>query len=68
MSSQTSEKFGETISQVVTNGFLSVALAVGHKTGLFSTLASFKEPKTCEEICKAGGWQKRYVVLQVSQL
>ena len=56
-------KFTEKVSQVVINGYLSLALAIGHKSGLFDTLASFDEPKTCEEICAASGCKQRYTKL-----
>ena len=52
-------KFTEKVSQVITNGYLSLALATGHKSGLFETLASFDEPKTCEEISAASGCKQR---------
>ena len=52
-------EFADHMSHIVTNGYLSLALAIGHKSGLFSTLASFDEPKTCEEISAASGCKQR---------
>jgi SAM-dependent methyltransferase len=45
---------------VVTGGFLSLMLSIGHRTGLFDTLATL-EPSTSEQVARAAGLNERYV-------
>ena len=52
--------FTEKMSKVIAEGYLCLALAVGHTAGLFNALATFDEPKTCEEIATASGCKQRY--------
>ena len=52
--------FAEQTLGMVTGGFLSLMLSVGHRTGLFDTLASLT-PSTSEQIAGAAGLNERYV-------
>lgn len=56
---ESSADFSSKVSQIVTDGFLSVALAVGNRAGLWDLLSGFDEPKTCSEIAQAAGLQER---------
>ncbi|XP_077994921.1 S-adenosylmethionine-dependent methyltransferase Rv2258c-like [Glandiceps talaboti] len=58
---ETSESFGKRMGEIVSNGFTSVGIAVGSATGLFNTMATFKVPKTSQEIADAAGLKERYV-------
>ena len=50
---------GQTLG-VLTGGILSLMLSVGHKTGLFETMAKMP-PSTSAEIAKRSGLKERYV-------
>src|SRR5262245_61605980 len=45
---------------IVNGGFLSLMLSIGHRTGLFDTLATMP-PSTSEQIASATGLNERYV-------
>jgi SAM-dependent methyltransferase len=45
---------------IVNGGFLSLMLSIGHRTGLFDTLATMT-PSTSEQIATAAGLSERYV-------
>jgi SAM-dependent methyltransferase len=52
--------FAERALGIVNGGFLSLMMSVGHRTGLFDTLASLP-PSTSEQIAAAAGLNERYV-------
>ncbi|XP_022083548.1 uncharacterized protein LOC110975398 [Acanthaster planci] len=58
---ETEEMFGNRLAETVTQGFLCLALSLGHKTGLFEAMAGFDEPKSAKEIANAAGLKERYV-------
>lgn len=54
------EAFGERMLETLNAGALSLMLSVGHRTGLFDTLAGMP-PATSREIADAAGLDERYV-------
>ena len=54
------QAFAEQALGIVNGGFLSLMLSVGHRTGLFDTMAGL-EPRTSAEIAAAAGLNERYV-------
>jgi 2-polyprenyl-3-methyl-5-hydroxy-6-metoxy-1,4-benzoquinol methylase len=54
------QAFAEQALGIVNSGFLSLMLSVGHRTGLFDTLATL-QPSTSAEIAQAAGLNERYV-------
>ena len=52
--------FAEQTLGMVNGGFLSLMLSVGHRTGLFDTLATLP-PSSSAQIADAAGLNKRYV-------
>jgi SAM-dependent methyltransferase len=52
--------FAEQALGIVNSGVLSLMLSVGHRTGLFDTLATLP-PSTSDQIATAAGLQERYV-------
>ena len=52
--------FAERALGIVNGGFLSLMLSIGHRTGLFDTLASLP-PSTSQEIAAASRLNERYV-------
>jgi SAM-dependent methyltransferase len=54
------QAFAEQALGVLNGGFLSLMLSVGHRTGLFDTLATLP-PSTSEQIASAAGLNERYV-------
>jgi SAM-dependent methyltransferase len=57
---QTSEDFADRMLGMLNNGMLALMTSVGHRTGLFDTLAALP-PATSEQIAQAAGLQERYV-------
>ena len=57
---QGSEEFAGRLLQIINDGATALMLSIGHKTGLFDTMAELP-PSTSEEIAKAAGLQERYV-------
>ena len=55
-----SQVFAEQALGIVNSGVLSLMLSVGHRTGLFDTLATLP-PSTSDQIATAAGLQERYV-------
>jgi Rv2258c-like winged HTH domain len=55
-----SEEFAERLMGVLNGGALALMLSVGHRTGLFDTMASLP-PSTSEQIAEAAGLSERYV-------
>jgi SAM-dependent methyltransferase len=55
-----SQAFAEQALGMVNGGFLSLMLSVGHRTGLFDTLAGLP-PSTSDGIAAAAGLNERYV-------
>src|SRR6185503_20703807 len=54
------QAFAEQALGIFNGGCLSMMLSVGHRTGLFDTLATLS-PATSEEIAAASGLNERYV-------
>jgi SAM-dependent methyltransferase len=54
------EAFAERMVGVVNDGCLALMVSVGHRTGLFETMAG-RPPSTSLEIAEAAGLQERYV-------
>jgi 2-polyprenyl-3-methyl-5-hydroxy-6-metoxy-1,4-benzoquinol methylase len=54
------EAFADQIANVLNNGALSIALSIGHRTGLFDTLATMP-PATSVEIAETANLNERYV-------
>jgi 2-polyprenyl-3-methyl-5-hydroxy-6-metoxy-1,4-benzoquinol methylase len=54
------QAFAEDALEIVNSGCLSLMLSVGHRTGLFDTLATLP-PSTSDEIAAAAGLNERYV-------
>jgi SAM-dependent methyltransferase len=54
------QAFAEQALGIVNGGFLSLMLSVGHRTGLFDTLATLPA-STSEQIAAAAGLNERYV-------
>ena len=57
---QGSEEFAGRLLQILNDGATALMISIGHKTGLFDTMAELP-PSTSEEIAKASGLQERYV-------
>jgi SAM-dependent methyltransferase len=54
------QAFAERMGGVLNDALLALMASVGHRTGLFETLAG-REPSTSAEIAEAAGLQERYV-------
>ena len=54
------EAFGAKVLEIISGGTLSLQLSVGHRTGLFDTLAGLS-PTTSDEIARAAKLNERYV-------
>jgi SAM-dependent methyltransferase len=54
------EAFTETVGNIINSGAIAVMLSIGHRTGLFDTLAALP-PSTSDYIAKAAGLSERYV-------
>lgn len=57
---QGSEEFAGRMLQIMNDGATALMVSIGHKTGLFDTMAELP-PSTSDEIAKAAGLQERYV-------
>jgi len=57
---QGSEEFAGRVLQILNDGAVALMVSIGHKTGLFDTMAELP-PSTSDEIAKAAGLQERYV-------
>lgn len=55
-----SEAFGQRMLDLLNNAATGLMLSVGHRTGLFDTLAGL-EPATIEQIAETAGLNERYV-------
>jgi 2-polyprenyl-3-methyl-5-hydroxy-6-metoxy-1,4-benzoquinol methylase len=60
LDSTRTQAFAEQALGIVNGGFLSLMLSIGHRTGLFDTLATLP-PSTSDEIAVAAGLNERYV-------
>jgi len=54
------EKFAETIGTIVNSGAVAVMVSIGHRTGLFDTMATLP-PSTSRQIADAASLAERYV-------
>lgn len=54
------EAFAEEVSTIVNHGAIAVMMSIGHRLGLFETLAG-RAPSTSEEIAAEAGLAERYV-------
>ena len=59
MAEETALGFSSLVGAKVSDGLLSLAIAVGKDTGLFDVMISFHQPKTCQEIADAGKYKER---------
>ncbi|MFQ5410935.1 MAG: class I SAM-dependent methyltransferase [Phycisphaerae bacterium] len=60
LDSSKKEAFTERMTGILNDGFLGLMISVGHRTGLFDTMADLS-PSTSAEIASAAGLQERYV-------
>ena len=54
------ERFADTMHGILNNGALALMTSIGHRTGLFETLATLP-PSTSVQIAQAAGLSERYV-------
>ena len=54
------EAFTETVGNIINSGAIAVMLSIGHRTGLFDTMAALPA-STSEMIAKASDLSERYV-------
>ena len=54
------EAFGGQLLQIINNAGVAMMISIGHRTGLFDTMANL-EPSTSESISEQAGLNKRYV-------
>ena len=54
------EAFAGTMMQTLNDGFLGLLISVGHRTGLFDTMATLP-PATSQQIADAASLNERYV-------
>ena len=54
------EEFGGELLQILNGGMLTLMISVGHRTGLFDTLATLA-PSTSQQVADAAGLNERYV-------
>jgi SAM-dependent methyltransferase len=59
-SDEDTKQFGQRIAAAVDGASLTILLSIGHRTGLFDTMAGLP-PATSAEIAEAAGLQERYV-------
>ncbi len=55
-----SEAFAERVTGMLNEATLSMMISIGHRTGLFDTLATLR-PATSQEVADLAGLQERYV-------
>lgn len=60
ISAANAERFAETIAGIIDQGAIAVSLSLGHRTGLFDTMADMA-PAGSLEIATAAGLAERYV-------
>jgi 2-polyprenyl-3-methyl-5-hydroxy-6-metoxy-1,4-benzoquinol methylase len=60
MNAERAEAFAETMTGTLNSGCLMLLVSVGHRTGLFDTMAALP-PSTTEEVAEAAGLDERYV-------
>jgi hypothetical protein len=53
--------FAERMVEVVNDGCLALMVSIGHRTGLFETMAGQQAPSTAAAVAEAAGLQERYV-------
>ena len=56
---ETADDFSSKMADIVTGGYLCLAMALGNRAGLWDILSSFEEPKTCKEIANAAGLKEK---------
>lgn len=54
------DAFAERLLELINGGSLALMISIGHRTGLFDTLAE-RPPTTCAELAHAAGLNPRYV-------
>ncbi|MGH3561119.1 MAG: methyltransferase, partial [Mycobacterium sp.] len=59
-SAEDTKQFGQRIAAAIDGASVTVLLSIGHRTGLFDTMAGLP-PATSAEIADAAGLQERYV-------
>lgn len=58
---QRAERFADRVGAMLDAGAAAAMISVGHRLGLFDTLAAFDAPATSEEIAAAANLAERYV-------
>ena len=53
--------FGEKMLGILNGGMASYMISIGHRVGLFDTMAGMRAPATSAEIARAAGLNERYV-------
>eukprot|EP00058_Branchiostoma_floridae_P028438 XP_002613929.1 hypothetical protein BRAFLDRAFT_98492 [Branchiostoma floridae] len=60
-SAETADQFALRMTQTVSSGFVTLAVAMGMRTGLFAQLSRLDGPRTSVQIAQAAGMKERYV-------
>jgi SAM-dependent methyltransferase len=60
LDSTRADAFGQQMVGIINNAALAFSISIGHRTGLFDTMAALP-PSTSEEIARAAGLDERYV-------
>lgn len=60
LDTQTTDQFAERLLDTINQGAIALMTSVGHRTGLFDTMATLP-PSTSEQIAQAAGLNERYV-------
>jgi hypothetical protein len=56
----TTDEFADQLLDMLNQGALSLMVSIGHRTGLFDSLAELASP-TCEQLAAHAGLDRRYV-------
>eukprot|EP00112_Aurelia_sp_Birch-Aquarium-sp1_P022058 Seg6097.1 transcript_id=Seg6097.1/GoldUCD/mRNA.D3Y31 product="hypothetical protein" protein_id=Seg6097.1/GoldUCD/D3Y31 len=56
---ETDIEFVKKMDQVIEHNSLGIAVAIGHRLGLFKTMVELTEPKTSSEIAEKSGLNER---------
>ena len=57
---KTTDEFSDQLLDMLNSGALSLMVSIGHRTGLFDSLAELASP-TCEQLAAHAGLDRRYV-------
>ena len=56
---ETDLEFVKKMGEVIEHNSLGIAMAIGHRLGLFKTMIELTEPKTSKEIAEKSGLNER---------